>query len=330
MPAWLVFVLSAAAVAGGGIRLARDGDVIAEETGLGGMWVGAILVAAATSLPELATDANAILQGYPGLAVGDLFGSCMANMAILAVADLLTRKARMLTRVAINQALVGVLAICLMIVAAVGVLAGSDRGLLSFGPAVLVIGLVYIAGMRLLHVNRGAPPFRPPEEVPEPKPGRPRLRRAVIGFGVAALFIFVAAPSLARSTAEIAAAIGIREGFAGLLFLAITTSLPEAAVSYAAVRKGWYDLAVGNLLGSSCFNMAALIPLDVLEGPGALLGAVDPALAVGALFAVLLTGLAVLDILNKSEHRVGIIEPGPALMLVAYVVGLVVTYRVAH
>ena len=68
MPAWLVFVLSGAVVAAAGVRLARDGDRLGEETGLGGMWIGAILVAGATSLPELLTDLNAIRDGNPSLA----------------------------------------------------------------------------------------------------------------------------------------------------------------------------------------------------------------------------------------------------------------------
>lgn len=90
MPAWLIFAVASAAVVVAGVRLARDGDVIAERTGLGGAWVGAILLAAATSLPELTTDIFAVRQGQVSLAVGDLFGSSMVNMLILAVADLAT------------------------------------------------------------------------------------------------------------------------------------------------------------------------------------------------------------------------------------------------
>ena len=100
---------------------------------MGGLWVGAILVAAATSLPELVTDVNAVLQGHPSLAVGDLLGSSMANMMILAVADLLGRSPRLLTRVAINQALVGTLGICLTILAAIGTVTGRGFGPLPTG-----------------------------------------------------------------------------------------------------------------------------------------------------------------------------------------------------
>ncbi len=327
MTAWLAFLASGAAIAVAGARLARAGDTIAEGTGLGGMWVGAILVAGATSLPELTTDASAIFQGNPNLAVGDLFGSSMANMAILATADLATRGTRLLTRVAINQALVGTLAIALTGIAALGVLAGATWSVVGLGWPALALAGGYVAGMGLLHRNRETPPFRTPDELAAARPERRVLRRAVVEFAAAAAVIFLAAPFLARSAAELARHLGVAQGFVGALFLAITTSLPEAAVTVASLRAGWYNLAVGNLLGSNCFNMAALVPLDLLDGPASLLGRVDQTLAVAAVVAMLLMAVALLDVLNKSERRVWLVEPGPALMLVIYVTGLVWLYR---
>jgi cation:H+ antiporter len=328
MPAWLMFLISAGVVAAAGVRLARDGDTIAEVTGLGGAWVGAILVAAATSLPELATDGHAVLQGSPGLAVGDLFGSSMANMAILAIADLLHRQRHILTRVAINEALVGTLALCLTILAALGIATGSTLTLAGVGWAPLVIGFIYVAGMRLLHRNREEPPFRSPKEVAEAKPPPRTLRPAVIGFGIAALAILVAARYVASSAADLAEQFHVNEGFVGMVLLAFTTSLPEVAVTFASVRRGAYNLAVGTLLGSNCFNIAALLPLDILNGAEALLAQVDPGLMIGALVGVLMMAIAMLDILNKSERRLWLIEPGPAFIVFSYVMGLYLTYRI--
>jgi cation:H+ antiporter len=325
----LIFLLSAAAVAGAGVRLAKDGDTIAEGTGLGGMWVGAILVAAATSLPELLTDVNAVLQGNESLAVGDLFGSSMVNMLILAVADLLTRKPRLLARVAMNQMLVGTLGIILTVIAALGVLAGAGVGGFPLGWSSAVILFTYVAGMRLLHRNREEPVFRSPAEAAKARPGRPELRQAVVGFSASALAVLIAAPFLASSAAALADATGLSHGFAGMFFLAITTSLPEAAVSYGSVRAGAYNLAVGNLLGSNCFNMAVLAPLDLVQGSGSMLAEVAPELAMGGLFAVLLTALAMLDVMNKGERRLWVLEPGPAFMIATYAAGLFAAYRLA-
>lgn len=327
MSPFLVFLLSATAVALAGIRLARDGDVIAEGTGLGGAWVGAILVAGATSLPELATDLNAVLQGMPDLAVGDLVGSSMANMLILAVADQCTRHPRMLTRVAMNQALVGALGILLATLAVLGIVTSGLVPRVAIGWAPLTIVITYATGMRLLHLNRAIPPFRKPEEVEETRPSRRAMQRAAIGFAVAAVVILVSAPYLAASAAGVAERLGVSRGFIGALLLAITTSLPEAAVSVTSIRMGSYNLAVGNLLGSNCFNMAMLLPLDVVHAGEPLLASIDPGLAIGALAAIVMTSVALLDILNKSERRVWKVEPAPAVMILAYLAGLYVIQR---
>lgn len=332
MSPWLVFLLSAAAVIAAGSRLSRDGDTIAEGTGLGGAWVGAILVAGATSLPELATDVYAVRAGDVNLAVGDLFGSCMANMLILGVADLLHTKVQVLTRVAINQVLVGVLALALLALATLGVVAHVPVALLGVGWSAWAIGVGYVAGMRLLHLNRGEPPFQAAEEAEASaaEARRTSLRKAAMGFALSALVILFAARHLASSAGEIAALLGLSSGFVGVVLVALTTSLPEVTVSFAAVRSGSYDLAVGNLLGSNCFNIAILFVLDVIDGPGALLGRVSPSLAVSAVFAMLLICQALIGILNRSERRIWRLEPDAALLTLTYFGGLYLTYRAGH
>ncbi len=89
---WVIFLLSASAIIVAGVKLAQYGDQIAEYSGLGWLWIGVVLIARATSLPEIFTDINAARIGAPDLAVGDLFGSNMANMLILGLVDLCYRQ----------------------------------------------------------------------------------------------------------------------------------------------------------------------------------------------------------------------------------------------
>lgn len=337
MPAWLVFLISAAVVVVAGARLAHNGDTIAARTGLGAAWVGAILVAGATSLPEIATDVAAVRNGEIGLAVGDLFGSSMANMLILGVADLLTRDVRLLTHAAVRQAMVGALAIALTAVAAAGTFTAADYTLFNIGWAPLVIGAGYLLGSRLLHANRADPASSAVDGAEErdraaqPANGEgPTLKRAVISFTIAAIAILAAAPSLASSGATLAEQWGLSSGFFGVVFLAAATSLPEVSVVFAAIRAGSYTLAVGNLLGSNCFNMVILLVLDAVYGAGALLADTEPGVVIGALFAILLMAQVLLDLLNRSEHRIWYLEPGPALIVVTYAAGLFLTYQATH
>jgi cation:H+ antiporter len=322
----LTFFLSGAVLIAAGIRLARDGETIAQGTDLGRMWVGGILVAAMTSLPELTTDLSAVRQGAPEVAVGDLFGSNMANMAILALADLLVRHTRVLTRVAVNQLALGALALCLATLAALGIL-GPHRAVLGVGWASAALVVLYVAGMRWLHRNRAAPPLPWPAEGPSRRPARPAVRRAAVGFAVAGIAILAAAPYLAASTTQLADLLGVSRGFAGLAFLGIVTSLPEAVVTTTSVRAGTYDLAVGNLLGSNCFNMVAIAVLDVADGRGSLLAGMSQTLVIGALVGMLLTGLAMLGVLDRGEQSPRRVDFGPVVMLAVYLAGVVLTWQ---
>jgi cation:H+ antiporter len=112
------------------------------------------------------------------------------------------------------------------------------------------------------------------------------------------------------------------------VLLALTTSMPEVVVSAATVRAGAYDLAVGNLLGSNCFNMAVLVPLDLVHGPGSLLAAVDHELVVAGVASIVLTSLALLDVLDRGERGVRRIEARPILMILVYVAGLYLSQQV--
>ena len=103
-------------------KLAEYGDVIAVRTRLGGLLVGTVLLAAATSLPELLASVSAFRQGVPNLAAGNFFGSNMVNVLMLAVVDLLTTRVPLLRRVAVGHALTATLASTLMIVAAIFVI----------------------------------------------------------------------------------------------------------------------------------------------------------------------------------------------------------------
>ena len=111
---WLVFVLSAAAIVYTATQLARYGDVLAIRTRLGGMFVGLLLLAGVTSLPEVLTSVSSIHLNAPNLAAGNLLGSNAFNMLLLAVLDLVHRNTRILRRAALKHALSGSLTIFLI------------------------------------------------------------------------------------------------------------------------------------------------------------------------------------------------------------------------
>jgi len=311
----LAFALSGGVVIIAGIMLARSCDVIGEMSGFGRMRIGAILLAGATSLPELTTDITAVRIGAPDIAVGDLFGSSMANMLILGLVAMFARRAKVLQAASPDQRRLGLLALTLNALAVAFLLSPVRFAVLGVGPESLVLIGVYAYGIRRLH--RSAARGQAPTEVAAPK----RFRRAMAMFFAAALAIFIAAPEFARAASRLAEVTGLGDTFVGTALVGFATSLPELVASATAVRAGAIDLAVGNLFGSNALNMLVFFPLDLVE-PGPLFGHVQQTHMVAGTVAVGMMVLALMTLSPAFRRNRFVGEASPALLVVGYFAGL--------
>jgi cation:H+ antiporter len=324
--AWLIFFASSGVIVLAAIKLAEYGDVIAVRTRLGGMFIGALLLAGATSLPELVTAISSIQQTVPNLAAGNFFGSNMFNMFLLAVLDMLFFQARILRRVAFTHALTAALAVSLAGLVVFFMLADIDSKIGWMGIDSLVVMLVYVGGVRLIQTQggqSGAAIEPPAAAVPA---GVMSLRRALLGFGAATAVLILAVPFLVSSSTDIARITGLGTGFVGMVLVALVTSLPELVSAMAAIRLGAFDMAVGNLFGSNVFNMFALALVDVFYTQGRFLGAIDPAFALAGLLGLLLTSLGLIGNLARLERRFVFVELDALLLIIVYLAGLYFLY----
>jgi cation:H+ antiporter len=296
---WLKFLFCLAIILVSGIKLSRYGDAIAEKTGLGGIWIGLLLIAAITSMPELVTGVSAAaLVGSADLAVGTLFGSNMLNLAVIALLDVLSHPVPVLTRASPGHIASAGLMILLVAIAAGAISAGDRISWFALGwlgvPAIIIL-VVYLVGVRgIFHLERrrrlGVLPAGPLryEEISR--------RATYIKFTLAAVAIIGAGIWLSFIGDEIAQVTGWSATFAGSLFLAITTSLPEVVVAVSALRLGAIDMGVAAMLGSNMFNMAIIAPVDLAYTKGSILSLVSPehiitALVVIAMGALVIAGL---------------------------------------
>jgi len=336
----------AAVVATAGTILARAADRIAAVTGLGRLLVGSILLAGATSLPELSVDVAAVRGGMADLAAGDLLGSSLMNLLVLAGVDLAQRSGRrMLSREAASHALSATLSIALTGLAALAVLTAgrlpgfTPLGISGWSWAILA---AWLLGGRMMFIDQrisvraaaeaeakaAAEEAEPPAE---PETGRPRLAAVLLPglvFAAAAVTLLVAGPRLAATADRLAAATGLGRTFVGTTLVAVTTSLPELVASIAAVRLGAFDLAIGNTFGSNAFNMVLFVPLDACH-EGSLYAAVSPAHAVTAVAVIVATAVAVLGQLYHEERRIPVFEPDAVLVLLVVLGALLMVYRLS-
>ncbi len=305
---WLQFAVCAALIGFAGPELSRSGDVIAEKTGLSGSWIGLVMLATVTSLPELITGLSAVtVAGVPNIAVGDLMGSCVFNLAILIVLDLMHRDEPIYRRANMGHILSAGFGIMLIGWAGMSVILAGNG--FSFQVAHLglytpiLIGLYLISIRTVFHYERNQREEFVEEVVAE-QYADVTLRQAVKRYLIAASVLIAGGVWLPCVASDLAREMGWNQTFVGTLFVAAVTSLPELVVTMAALRLGALDMAIANLLGSNLFNMLVLAIDDLAYTKGSLLTDVSQVHAVSAFSAVIMTGIVVVGILYRAKKRV--------------------------
>ncbi len=326
MMVWLLFLASSAVVVLAAIKLAEYSDVIAVRTQLGGLVIGTVFLAGATSLPELIAAISSFRTGVPNLAAGSFLGSNMTNIALLGLVDLFNRQAPLLRSVAISHSLTAALATLLMLIAAISLVLGPSPAIGWVGVDSLLIIAVYFAGIWLMQRETQMATSAPPVTM-EPADDFPTLRRGLIGFGIAAAVLVAAVPQLVRASTTIAEITGLGTGFVGTALLSFVTSLPELVAVVAAVRLGSFDLGVGNLLGSNVFNMLGLALADFFLLDGPFLNVIDANFVVVALLGILLTTMALVGNLARVERKFLFFEVDALAILAIYLAGMFLLYQ---
>lgn len=305
---WPEFLVCVALVIAASNVLSKYADVIAEKTGLGRAWVGAILLAGVTSLPELVSGVTAVtLLGAPNLAIGGIVGSNLFNIALIAVMDLAYQPGSILAQAQEGHILSGGLGVLLMGLVVSSPLIGaaaSGAGLFGLSFISLAIVAVYLIGARLLAGFQRRRAFEVLEQEAEVLHyDQISPRRTYLTFIGAALIVVAAGVWLGSIVDRIAGETGLGRSFVGALFLGVSTSLPEITASLAAVRLGAIDLAIGNVLGSNLFNVMLLAVYDVFDGGQNLWASMSAANALGLVIAIMMTGVVIVSLVYRASPR---------------------------
>jgi cation:H+ antiporter len=323
------FIACALVIWFSGSRLARHGDELAELTGMGRAWLGLVLMASVTSLPELFVGiGSAGLVGNADLAVGDVLGSCVFNLAIISLLDALHRGPGLLTSLSPSHVLTAVLGIVLLSLAGLGLYL-PDQYLVTGWLGLISLGfvLLYLISMKLIHQQMRAAEMAAGHS-PRRGPTNGKALRSALGwYTVHALVVIGAALFLPHFADLLVQHTGLRASFVGTLLLAGSTSLPEIAVSVAAVRLGSVDMAVSNLLGSNLFNILILALDDLFYTPGILLKDASDSHLISVFSTIIMTAIVIVGLTVRSAPKRFLLAWDTFLIAVVYVVNLVLLYR---
>ena len=297
------FIIATVVIVITGSRLSKYGDMMADMLGWGKMFMGILLMASVTSMPELMSGISAVtILDAPDLAVGDILGSCAFNILIISIMDIFYKGDKPLTSAAQTGHIIAAsFGIMLLSLVAFAILMPSFFGTISWvGEFSLLFLILYLVAIRvvflynkknnhLLENNNNSNSLT--------------LKQVIFRYTLNAFILMGAAMLLPFFGKNLAEASGLGQSFFSTLFIAISTSLPEVVVSVAAIRLGTIDLAIGNIFGSNIFNIAILSIDDILYTKGPIFLYTNPNHIIPALGTIIITAIGIIGIIYKAEKK---------------------------
>jgi len=345
---WAQFGGAALLVVVAGVTLTKAADRLSDRFHLGKAFTGFLLLGWATSLPELVLSVGSAVRNLPGLAAGNIFGSCAFNLAIIALYDLVQGRGSLLAVAGRGLKLTGVLSAAMITLGACGLLFNPGALGGSVSPITLAIIALYALSITVLYLNdrRGRMQLEATETQPSPQAPPsdrtaetrsqsppPSGRRLALSIVSAVVVIMIAGLWLTRLGEQLADQYSLSQSFVGAVFLAVTSSLPELVTGIAAIRMKLYGMAIGSIFGSNIFNIAILGIADLANTKGSLFALVKesnqtPALLVAAAVGIAMTIAAIFGLKMRSNRSVLGLGWDVIAMLAIYGVGAVVMMMV--
>jgi cation:H+ antiporter len=314
-----------------GARLAEYADAIGVRTGLSHALLGMVLLGVATSLPELATTVTGSLIGNARLVAGNLFGGVALQIAVLALVDLIAVRGA-LTYFTPQPVLLfqGVMLLLLLALALAGAASGEPVNFFGVGMTTVLLMGGYLFTVRFSSGGDYLPRWRATNDIPQDEgsiSNAPRIRdishRRLYCYAVlAGLTIFAAGWALASAGNVLAEQTGLGASFVGVALVAGSTSLPELSTTLGAVRRGNHEMAVSNILGTNCLEVALFFVADLCYRAGPILAATDRSALFAAALGMIVTCVFLLGLLERRDRTVLGMGVDSLLVLIIYIAGL--------
>lgn len=261
---FIQYILLASFIVYATLRLSYYVDVIDKRTTLSSALLGGVLLAAITSLPELITSlTSAVYLGESTYAFGNVFGSNLFNLLILAGADLFFLRHMALNKVRgylkLNMIVLGMY-LSFLIPLGFSALDLFDASFfeLNFG-LVIHLSTLFIIGFYILSLRD----LHEPESSDGEDTSQLTMNQVIFRLAIFAMIVVASSILITTTTDEIASLLNLNASFAGAIFLGIATSLPELTAVFALFKLKNYSVAMGNIVGSNAFNFLIIALVDM-------------------------------------------------------------------
>ncbi|WP_333875752.1 sodium:calcium antiporter [Methylobacter sp.] len=290
-----------------GVKLTVYGDAISDKTGLGGNWIGFLLIGIVTSVPELASGISAVtIADSPNLAVGAIFGACIFNLAIIVILDLLYRRDSIYHSASQGHILSAGFGIVMIGFNGLGMNMALNGEALAFGhvgvfsPVILVLYLVAVYTV-FSYESHQIKLYT--EKEPDAFPHL-SLSAVIVRYIAAALVVIVTGIFLPVVAKQIAMIMHWQESFVGTLLVAFITTVPEMTVAVTAVKIHALDMAIGGIFGNNLMNNAVLAIEDIVYKNGPIFSKISPVHAVSVVTSLIMTGFTIIGLFYRPEQRI--------------------------
>ncbi|KTG16344.1 MULTISPECIES: calcium/sodium antiporter [unclassified Guyparkeria] len=236
-------------------RFVEGAAATAKHLGMSPLLIGMVIMGFGTSAPELVVSVMSAIDGSPGIALGNAYGSNIANIALI------LGLTAVIAPIAVHSQVIRRELPILLGVTAIAALQVHDGEITRVEAIILLVLLVVLLGWNIYQGRRGQVDALggevEQELVSHPMP----LKKALIWVAIGLILLVVSSRLLVWGAVDIAQFFGVSDLVIGLTVVAIGTSLPELASSIAAIRKNEHDMALGNVIGSNLFNTLAVVGL---------------------------------------------------------------------
>ncbi len=278
------------------IKLANYVDLIDKKTDLSGAFIGGVILAAVTSLPELFTSISAVLfVKQPDLVMGNILGSNLFNMCIFGGAALIAAKSLCRSTIGSSHFKTTVITFIMFSIMLLPVVFKKDYTVAGISVYSIILLVLYACSIKFMAGDSAESEGEDNSDL--------TLKQIIIRFVIMAVLLVVASIFITIAADHLSEEFNLGKTVGGALFLGVATSLPELTSSIALIRKGNFNACAGNVMGSGVFNFCIISVADILYRGGSVYISKDKSSSYLNIFGLVATAAVGAILLMKIRKK---------------------------